>query len=227
MCRIYMWNGRQEMLPWDGHLCPGAACAQQPAHEAIVPWGCWEPGGASETCALPKLAVGRAEKRQRLLAVETAAKQPEQWHSCSCCWAFSAWSWTTLVPIPSFPPAQTRYQLCSMPLLPFFSLAWSSFHFFQWPILLSFFPFSSSVSTQPPPKWTQMVTALSLHVCSSPRLPFVCSPSPDSQLSWQVPSDALYLCSACTITLPSWLLRWSMLINKKTKGVLLSEFLLI
>lgn len=66
------------MLLWDGHLCPDAACAQQPAHEPVVPWGCWDPGGALETCALPKLAVRRAGKRQRLPAVETAAKQPKQ-----------------------------------------------------------------------------------------------------------------------------------------------------
>lgn len=71
--------------------------------------------------------------------------------------------------------------------------------------LASLFPFRSSVCTATP-KWTQMVVALSLPVCSCPQLPFLCSPSPDSQLSWQVPSDALHLCSACTVMPLSWLL---------------------
>lgn len=73
-----MHHGRQEVLPWDDHLCPDAACAQQPALEALVPWGCWDPGGGPGTHALPKLVLGRAEKRQSLLAVETAAEQPKQ-----------------------------------------------------------------------------------------------------------------------------------------------------
>lgn len=72
-----MQYGSQEVLPWDGHLWPDSACAQQPAPGAFVLWGCWDPGGVPKTRALPKLAVGRAEKRQRLQAVETAAKQPK------------------------------------------------------------------------------------------------------------------------------------------------------
>ena len=77
------------------------------------------------------------------------------------------------------------------------------------------------------PKLTQLVVAFHLCVCSLPRPPSVCSLSPAAQFSRQVLSDALQLCSTCTVMPPARLLHWSMLINETIMGILSSKFLLI